>query len=103
MCIRDSAYCTEWAFIPHFYYGFYVWQYATSMAGAATFADAIEHQGKEAQDRFINLLKAGGSDYPYEIYKKAGLDMASPEPYKALVTRMERTMDEIDSIESRMH
>jgi oligoendopeptidase F len=99
----DPVYCSEWAFIPHFYYGFYVWQYATSMAGAAIFADAIEHQGKDAQDRFINLLKAGGSDYPYELYKKAGLDMASPEPYKALVARMERTMDEIDAIESRMH
>lgn len=97
----DPVYCSEWAFIPHFYYGFYVWQYATSMAGAAIFADAIEHEGKPAQDRFINLLKAGGSDYPYELYKKAGLDMASPEPYKALVARMERTMDEIDAIVAR--
>ncbi len=99
----DPAYCTEWEFIPHFYYGFYVWQYATSMAGAAIFADAIEHEGKPAQDRFIALLKAGGSDYPYNIYKKAGLDMASPDPYKALVARMDRTMDQIDAIEAKAH
>ena len=98
----DPAYCTEWEFIPHFYYGFYVWQYATSMAGAATFADAIEHEGKPAQERFIALLKAGGSDYPYNIYKKAGLDMASPEPYKALIARMDRTMDQIDAIEAKV-
>jgi oligoendopeptidase F len=97
----DPAYCTEWEFIPHFYYGFYVWQYATSMAGAAIFADAMEHEGKPAQDRFINLLKAGGSDYPYNLYKKAGLDMASPDPYQALLKRMERTMDQIDAIEAR--
>ena len=99
----DPAYCTEWEFIPHFYYGFYVWQYATSMAGAATFADAIEHEGKPAQDRFIALLKAGGSDYPYNLYKKAGLDMASPDPYKALIARMERTMDQIDALEAKPH
>ena len=99
----DPAYCVEWEFIPHFYYGFYVWQYATSMAGAATFADAIEHEGKPAQDRFIALLKAGGSDYPYNLYKKAGLDMASPEPYKALLARMERTMDQIDALEAKPH
>ncbi|MEJ0042211.1 MAG: M3 family oligoendopeptidase [Rhizomicrobium sp.] len=97
----DPAYCTEWEFIPHFYYGFYVWQYATSMAGAASFADAIEHEGKPAQDRFIALLKAGGSDYPYNIYKKAGLDMASPAPYEALLARMNRTMDQIDTIEAK--
>jgi oligoendopeptidase F len=98
----DPTYCTEWEFIPHFYYGFYVWQYATSMAGAAIFADQIEHDGKPAQDRFIAMLKAGGSDYPYSLYKKAGLDMASPAPYQALLARMNRTMDQIDAIEAEM-
>ena len=97
----DPAYCDEWEFIPHFYYGFYVWQYATSMAGAAAFADAIEHEGKPAQDRFIALLKTGGADYPYNIYKKAGLDMASPAPYQALLARMNRAMDQIDALEAK--
>lgn len=97
----DPAYCVEWAFIPHFYYGFYVYQYATSMAGAAQFADAIEHEGPAARDRFINMLKAGGSDYPYTLYKKAGLDMATPAPYEALMARMTRIMDQIDSIEGK--
>ena len=96
----DPAYCIEWAFIPHFYYGFYVWQYATSMAGAAQFADAIEHEGKPAASRFIAMLKAGGSDYPYPLYKKAGLDMATPQPYQALLARMNRTMDQIDQLEA---
>ncbi|MBV9331364.1 MAG: oligoendopeptidase F family protein, partial [Alphaproteobacteria bacterium] len=96
----DPAYCIEWAFIPHFYYGFYVWQYATSMAGAAQFADAIEHEGGAARDRYIAMLKAGGSDYPYPLYKKAGLDMATPEPYQALLARMNRIMDQIDQLEA---
>jgi len=95
----DPAYCSEWAFIPHFYYGFYVWQYATSMAGAAEFTDAIEKEGAPARDRFITMLKAGGSDYPYDLYKKAGLDMASPAPYQALIARMTRVMDQIDALE----
>lgn len=96
----DPAYCIEWAFIPHFYYGFYVWQYATSMAGAAIFADAMEHDSASARDRFIPMLKAGGSDYPYNLYKKAGLDMASPAPYQALLARMNRIMDQIDALEA---
>jgi len=99
----DPAYCVEWANIPHFYYGFYVYQYATSMAGAAQFADAIEHEGAPARDRYIAMLKAGGSDYPYTLYKKAGLDMASPAPYEALVARMNRIMDQIDAIEAKKH
>jgi oligoendopeptidase F len=96
----DPAYCTEWAFIPHFYYGFYVWQYATSMAGAALLTDAIEHQEAGARERFIAMLKAGGSDYPYALYKKAGIDMASPAPYQALIARMTRVMDQIDGLEA---
>ncbi|HSZ74054.1 MAG TPA: oligoendopeptidase F [Rhizomicrobium sp.] len=97
----DPAYCVEWAFIPHFYYGFYVYQYATSMAGAAQFTDAIEHEGKPARDRFIAMLKAGGSDYPYTLYKKAGLDMATPAPYEALIARMNRIMDQIEALEKK--
>ncbi len=96
----DPAYCVEWAFIPHFYYGFYVYQYATSMAGAAQFTDAIEHEGAPARDRYIAMLKAGGSDYPYTLYRKAGLDMATPAPYQALIARMNRIMDQIDALEA---
>ncbi len=94
----DPAYCVEWAFIPHFYYGFYVYQYATSMVGASVFTNAIEAKKPGARERFIALLKAGGSDYPYELYKKAGLDMASPAPYKALLARMNHIMDQIDAL-----
>jgi oligoendopeptidase F len=97
----DPAYCVEWAFIPHFYYGFYVYQYATSMAGAAAFTNAIESKKPGVRDRFIAMLKAGGSDYPYDLYKKAGLDMASPAPYQALIARMNRLMNQIDALEAQ--
>jgi oligoendopeptidase F len=95
----DPVYCLEWAFLPHFYSHFYVWQYATSMAGAAEFTDAILKQGTGARERFLNMLRAGGSDYPYEIYKAAGIDMATPAPYQALAARMNRLMDEIEALE----
>ncbi|HEX2591550.1 MAG TPA: M3 family oligoendopeptidase [Rhizomicrobium sp.] len=97
----DPAYCSEWSIIPHFYFGFYVWQYATSMAGAAQFTDAIEKEGAPARDRYIAMLKAGGSDYPYELYKKAGIDMASPAPYQALIARMNSVIDQIDALTAK--
>jgi oligoendopeptidase F len=97
----DPAYCIEWAFVPHFFYNFYVYQYATSMAGAAQFTAAIEKEGKPAADRFLTMLRAGGSDYPYELYKRAGIDMADPEPYRALIARMNRIMEEIDSLTAK--
>lgn len=94
----NPAYCIEWAFIPHFYYNFYVYQYATSMAGAALFTDAIVSEGAPASERFLDMLRAGGSDYPYEIYSRAGIDMVTPAPYRALVARMNRIMDEIEAL-----
>jgi oligoendopeptidase F len=97
----DPAYCIEWAFIPHFYGGFYVYQYATSMAGAALLTDAIEKDGAPARDRYLAMLEAGASDYPYELYRKAGLDMATPQPYQALIARMSRILDEIEALQAR--
>jgi oligoendopeptidase F len=95
----DPGYCVEWAWVPHFYYDFYVWQYATSMAGAAQFTDAILGQGDVARARFLDVLRAGGSEYAYQLYLKAGIDMATPAPYRALVARMNRLMDEIEALE----
>lgn len=92
------TYCTEWAYVDHFYKGYYVWQYATSMAGAAQFSDAILQEGAPAQQRFMRLLKAGGSDYPYTLYRQAGIDLAQPAPYQALMARMNRLMDQFEQL-----
>jgi len=99
----DPAYCLEWAYVPHFYRDFYVYQYATSTAGAALLTDAIVTQGGSARERFLTLLSAGGSDYPYELYKRAGIDMATAAPYRALAARMNRIMDEIEAELDRKH
>ena len=94
----DDLYGIEWAYIPHFYYDFYVFQYSTSIAAASSFAAKIGNGDMGVKDDFIDMLKAGGSDHPYELMKKAGLDMASPEPYQALMTRMNTIMDQMEAI-----
>ncbi len=80
----DEEFAVEWAYIPHFYYGFYVYQYATSMAASTFFARQILAGEPGARERYLNLLKAGGSAYPYELLCQAGVDLASPEPYQEL-------------------
>lgn len=89
----DDLYGVEWAYIPHFYTDFYVYQYATSISAAAYFAEGIEKGDTTLRDRYFDMLKAGGSDDPYLIVKRAGPDLATPEPYKALVRRMDRLVD----------
>ncbi|HET7548271.1 MAG TPA: oligoendopeptidase F [Usitatibacter sp.] len=94
----DDKYAVEWAYIPHFYNSFYVYQYATSIAASSLFAEAILKGEPGARERYLDLLKAGASDYPYELVKRAGVDLATPAPYQALVARMNRIMDEIEAI-----
>jgi len=96
----DPLYCNEWTYVPHFYFGYYVWQYATSMAGAAQFAEQMQGAtSAQARDRFVAMLKAGGSDHAYELYRRAGVDLGQPAPYQALLRRMERVMDDIEALE----
>ena len=94
----DDTYCVQWAYIPHFYNGFYVYQYATSIAASSLFAKQVEAKEPGALERYLNLLKAGGSNYPYPLVKAAGVDLATPEPYLALIARMNSLMDEIEAI-----
>lgn len=95
--IKD-AYCNEWAYVPHFYTPFYVYQYATSIAASSLFAQQVLGGDKGALERYLALLSAGGSGYPYELVKAAGVDLATPAPYQALVARMNRIMDEMEAI-----
>jgi len=94
----DDLYGIEWAYIPHFYNDFYVYQYATSLAAAAYFSHAIAAGDTKVRDTYLGVLKAGGSDYPYDILKKAGLDMASPAPYQALVARLDMLLDQMEAL-----
>jgi len=94
----EDLYAVEWAYIPHFYYNFYVYQYATSLAASSLLAEAVIAGRPGAVENYLNLLKAGGSDYPHELLKRAGVDMTSPEPYRAVFARMNAIMDRIEAI-----
>jgi oligoendopeptidase F len=93
-----DEYTVEWAYIPHFYYNFYVYQYATSLAASAQLAREVLEGQAGARERYLGLLRAGGSQYPYELLRNAGVDLASPAPYRALEAQMNWAMDEIEKI-----
>ncbi len=97
----DDLYTVEWAFIPHFYNRFYVFQYATSISAGNMFADEILQGVPGARERYLDILRAGGSRYPYELVKEAGVDLATPAPYQAIVARMNRIMDQIEAIAAK--
>lgn len=94
----DDVWTNEWAFIPHFYYDFYVWQYATSIAASSLLAEKVIHKDKGAVEAYLGLLKAGGSDDPHALLLKAGVDMTTDAPYRAIATRMNTIMDKIEVI-----
>ena len=96
--IIDDLYTNEWMFVPHFYRNMYVFQYATSQtAGTALYAK-IKEEGEAGVENFKRLLRAGGSDYPYDLLKQAGVDLAKPEPYRAVVAKMNAIMDEMERL-----
>jgi oligoendopeptidase F len=97
----DDLYAIEWAYIPHFYNKFYVFQYATSIAAGNMFADEILKGTPGAKERYLDILRAGGSRYPYGLVKDAGVDLASPAPYQAIVARMNSIMDQIEAIQAK--
>ena len=96
--IIDDLYSNEWMFVPHFYFNMYVFQYATSKtAGTALYAK-IKDDRDAGVKNFKTLLRAGGSDYPYEILLRAGVDLADPAPYRSLVAEMNDTMNRIEAL-----
>lgn len=78
--VIDEAIGLEWARIPHFYYNYYVYQYATGFSAATALSNAILEEGKPAVEKYTEFLKAGSSDYPLEVLKKAGVDMTAKKP-----------------------
>jgi len=87
-----------WARIPHFYYNFYVYQYATGFAASEVLANKIKTEGEPAVKKYLNFLKAGSSDYPINILKQAGVDMNSVEPVLAVSAKMNLILSEIEKL-----
>ncbi|MTD30452.1 oligoendopeptidase F [Planomicrobium sp. YIM 101495] len=95
----DEEIGIEWARIPHFYYNYYVFQYATGFSAATALSKGILEEGQPAVDRYINqFLKAGSSDYPIEVLKKAGVDMNEAGPVEAACKVFEEKLNELESL-----
>jgi oligoendopeptidase F len=94
----DELYHNEWMFIPHFYYNMYVFQYATSQTAGTALYDKIVREGEPGVENYKNLLRAGGSDYPFKLLTRAGVDLTRPEPYRAVAAKMNAIMDEMEAL-----
>ncbi|QSZ27977.1 oligoendopeptidase F [Aceticella autotrophica] len=94
--VVDEGINYEWARIPHFYMGFYVYKYATGFSSATALSQMILKEGKPAVDRYKEFLKEGSSDYPLNLLKKAGVDLTSPKPVLDALDVFEKLLQEME-------
>jgi len=99
--VVDDYVAHEWSFIPHFYRDFYVFQYATSFTASEALAQKVKAGDSDAVRRYLAFLSAGGSKYPIDLLRDAGVDMASDEPLDLTIREMNRVMDEMDVLLAR--
>ena len=92
----------EWARIPHFYYDYYVFQYSTGFAAASALAEKIVYGSQEDKDKYLDYLKAGNSDYPLNVIKKAGVDMEKEDYLNAAFAVFERRLNEFEALVEKL-
>ncbi len=102
VCIVDDYVANEWSFIPHFYRDFYVFQYATSFTASSALSEKVLAGDAGATKRYLAFLSAGGSKYPIDLLKDAGVDMTTDEPLNLTVAKMNRVMDEMEKLLAKM-
>jgi oligoendopeptidase F len=98
VCKVDDYIAHEWSYIPHFYRDFYVFQYATSFMASEALASKVKAGDRAARDRYLKFLSAGGSKYPIDLLRDAGVDMTTDEPLDLTIKTMNRVMDEMEAI-----
>ncbi|PIE35866.1 oligoendopeptidase F [candidate division KSB3 bacterium] len=98
VCIIDDYVQYEWAFVPHFYYNFYVFQYATSLIYSTAFSEKVLQNEEGAVEKYLQLLKNGASNYPIDLIRQAGIDPLSSEAFELTMQRMNSTIDQIEEI-----
>jgi oligoendopeptidase F len=102
VCKVDDVVKHEWAYIPHFYRTYYVYQYATSATASAALSEKVMSGDANATKRYLAFLSAGGSKYPIDLLKDAGVDMTTSEPLDLTMKKMNRVMDEMEAILKQM-
>jgi len=101
VAVVDDYVAHEWSFIPHFYRDFYVFQYATSFTASEALAQKVKAGDTGAVRRYMTFLSAGGSQYPIDLLKHAGVDMTTDEPLDLTIREMNRVMDEMEGLLAR--
>jgi oligoendopeptidase F len=94
----DDCVAIEWARIPHFYYGFYVYQYATGISAATALARAIQTEGAPAVERYLEFLRSGSSDTSINLLKRAGVDMTTPSPVHEALDVFDSVLGEMEAL-----
>ena len=105
VCQVDDLLAVEWAYVPHFHYDFYVYQYATSMVASTSLARAVREEAKAGKtarrDAYLKMLSSGSSKYAVDLLKEAGVDMTTSAPFDAAIAEMNSTMDEMERVLAR--
>jgi oligoendopeptidase F len=101
ICLVDDYIAHEWSFVPHFYRDFYVFQYATSFMASEALAAKVKAGDRGATARYLAFLSAGGSRYPIDLLREAGVDMSTDEPLDLTVKTMDRVIGEMESLLAR--
>jgi oligoendopeptidase F len=96
--VLDDEIALEWARIPHFYYNFYVYQYATGLSAALALSKQITEEGQPAVERYLGFLSSGSSKSSIDLLRAAGVDMASPAPIQAAMDTFDRLLDELEAM-----
>ncbi len=94
----DDALTLEGMRIPHFYRAFYVYKYATGMAAAIALSQRVLEGGRQERDTYLNFLRSGGSKYPLDLLRDAGVDMERPEPVASAMARLKNLVDELEKL-----
>lgn len=99
--VIDEEIALEWARIPHFYYQYYVYQYATGYAAAIALSQKILNEGKPALENYLGFLKGGCSKPPIDLLLGAGVNMASTDPIESALKLFDSLLDEMDELMSK--
>src|SRR5690606_38031115 len=102
VCVIDDNVKSEWSYIPHFYYNFYVYQYATSSTASTALSEKVLRGTDQDRQRYLIFLASGSTKYPVDLLVDAGVDMNTSEPFELTIAKINSVIDEMEAILTRL-
>ncbi len=102
ICIVDDYIKSEWSYIPHFYYNYYVYQYATSFTASTALSEKVLNGTDADRKKYLDFLASGSTKYPVDLLVDAGVDMNTSEPFDLTIAKINKVMDEMEAILDKM-